>query len=105
MWTVENKQHWKDAIAFSKKLGGESLLSFRHCMRLLSNMKKGGYKGYNLYLSPDWVKHSFYFCYRKENPDGTFVKGLDGGLILHGFQETFSVSLSDATHPYWTIHT
>lgn len=50
----------------------------------------------------DFVKHSFYFVmYRK----GTNQRDFNGGVILHGFQETFSVELNSPSQPHYSIHT
>lgn len=83
----------------------ESLL----CMLLNSDIKKEnlddyGYelKDYDLELSGDFVDGSFSFCYKFDGK-----RDFNGGMILHGLQQTYSVDLcADKKHyPYWAIHT
>lgn len=102
MVNIDNKEHFKEALNFSKTLGGKSKKSFYQCLRLLNRIKKNGCKGMNLYIYPDFVKHSFNFCFMNET---TKKRGLTGGMILHGFQETFSVQLVSKNYPSWSLHT
>lgn len=54
-----------------------------------------------LIISGDFVKGSFSFWYMKNGKPAV----LNGGIILHGFQETFSVELNANNKPHWSIHT
>lgn len=85
--------------------------SYYHCWNILLNMlananlpkdEYGFEKGeYELQIGPDFVKASFGFCFLY---NGKF--DMNGGMILHGGgQETFSVELTGANHPHWSIHT
>ena len=62
---------------------------------------------HHLDLWPDRCKGSLSFLYSRKNNKGDIThRGLNGGVILHNSgEETFSVSLSDKTGPYWAIHT
>ena len=55
---------------------------------------------YNLAISGDFVTGSFGFAFSLDNQPG-----LNGGLILHGFEETFSVELGGRNIPHWSLHT
>lgn len=53
-------------------------------------------------ISPDFVKHSLYFqLYNKSTLEYDF----NGGIILHGYEETFSVEINPQNKPHWSIHT
>lgn len=98
-----------------EKAGQELEKSFYRCfnklMEILNNFKlpidEYGYeKGeYICQISPDFVEHSFSFCFFYIDEKGEKKKDFNGGIILHGFQETFSVELTSNNEPHWSIHT
>ena len=96
---ITDEDHFKDAFKFAKSLGKESFKSLIDCFRSLNNIRKN--HGYTLHLGPDFVKHSWHFVML--NKDGSV--NFNGGIILHGFQETFSVELVSKSFPHWSIHT
>ena len=99
---IYNKEHFKDALAFAKKLGGESKESFRKCLTNLNRVKRGN--NWNLCIYPDFVKHSFEFGFYRGEPKRENLV-YNGGMLLHGFQETYAVELSAEKFPHWSIHT
>ena len=96
MIIIQNKEHFREALKFAKKLGGDSKHSFLRSISTLNRLKRGA----DLHITPDFVKHSFYWWLEKNG-----VRGMGGGMILHGFQETFSVQLVSQNYPEWAIHT
>lgn len=105
MIKFDNRKHFIEANKFSRLLGNKSRESFKHCFRTLSNIHKN-YPHLDLYIYPDFVKHSFAFGLGKYDENGQLIKrGICGGMILHGFEETYQVSLTSHNHPYWSIHT
>lgn len=97
---IEDKNYFKNANAFAKNLGGSARDTFKNCMKRLRQIQKN--RDADLYLMPDWAKHSFYFSFVDPK---TRRLVLNGGVILHGFGPTCSVSLSDQSGPFWSIHT
>jgi len=57
-------------------------------------------KDYELHIASDFVVGSFSFVYMYDEK-----RDFNGGIILHGFGETFSVELTAPSHPHWSIHT
>ena len=103
---IDNKEQFREALKFAKTLPKESRKSFQHCISTLNRLKRNGYKDMDLHIYPDWVKHSFGFGFGIVDDLGRVQeRGLNGGMILHGFQETFSVSLTSNNYPYLSIHT
>jgi len=92
------KDKFKEALDFARKLGGEPKRSFLHCLWTLNRIKRNN--KWDLVIWEDWVKHSFSFVFRK---DKDFI--MNGGMILHGFENTLTVSLENHAAPYWSIHT
>ena len=92
-------QHFKETFKFARKLGGKSQKSLVNSFRMLNKIKHNC--GYQLHLKPDWVKYSFAFWFTTK--DGKFA--YNGGLILHGFQETLSIEISSDNFHHWSIHT
>lgn len=95
---IVNPEHFRESLAFAKRLGGESRNSFKHCLSVLNRIRRnnrlrGGLGSITIW--PDWVKYSFAFK----------VENLHGGFILHGFEETYSVELVGSDKPHWSIHT
>jgi hypothetical protein len=98
MVNIWNKDHFKEAIKFAKTLSKESKNSFLFCIHKLNRIKRNCNE--DLTITPDFVKHSFGFCFTKDGK-----RTLGGGMILHGFEETFSVELTSERFPHWSIHT
>ena len=96
---IVDRDHFKDAFKFAKSIGDEPFRSLIDCIRSLNRIRKNN--KYALRLIPDFVKHSWHFVML--NKDGSV--NFNGGLILHGFQETFSVELTSKSCPHWSIHT
>ncbi|NBW11069.1 MAG: DUF4120 domain-containing protein [Caulobacteraceae bacterium] len=96
---IENKEHFIEALNFARKSEPQTRKSFLHCLRILNRMKRNANEVLEIYA--DFVKHSFIFVLK--NKDGKC--SLHGGMILHGYEETLSVTLSPINHPQWRIHT
>lgn len=77
--------------------------SFQKCwaqlLRILMNYGKDE-DIHELVIFPDFVKASFEFAFTLNGSPH-----LNGGMILHGFEETFSVELVEQPYPHWSIHT
>ena len=99
-------------------LGEKAELTFNRCImqltRILMNheLKKNEYgdelETYTCEIYPDsYCKGSFYFVYKLTHQDGTVRQGMNGGIILHGYnnEETFSVEVAPEDGPHWSIHT
>lgn len=99
MTLINNKEHFKEAVALAKKLGGDSKRSFLYCINKINRIKKNCEID-ELYLFQDFVKHSFCWAMYKNRK-----LYMNGKMILHGFQETFSVELDPEKYPHWSIHT
>jgi hypothetical protein len=82
----------------AKKLGSESRLTLLDCLKRLNNIRK--INNYTLTMYPDFVKHSWGFTFFKDGK-----RNFNGGMILHGLQETFSVELDGEAYPHWSLHT
>ena len=93
---INNKEHFIDAWKKAREIGGATEKSFKRSLETIISIEKNGHHGEAL-LYPDFVKHSFAFGFT----EGKF----NGGMILHGFQETFSIELNPANYPHWSIHT
>ena len=102
----ETKTKLLEARRFAKKLGGSSRRSFLRSVHTINRFKNSGnLPGVTMYLDNDWVEHSFAWgLLRRENGYATRA-GINGGMILHGYQETLSVELNPATAPHWSVHT
>lgn len=96
MIIIHNKEHFREALKFARKIGGKTKHSFLRSVSSLNRFKKG----VDLHIVPDFVKHSFYWWREKEGK-----QGMNGGMILHGFQETFAVQFEPKNYPQWSIHT
>ena len=93
-----NLEHYKEALAFAEKLGGEALSSFKDSFTTIETIcaraKETGE------VHPDCALLSFYFrLYIGDSLD------FDGGIILHGLGQTFNVQLTPKTGIYWSVHT
>lgn len=102
MLVIQNKDHFRNAYHFAKELGKESKHTFLRSIRTLNRLKKNAPSGTVLHIFPDWVKHSFYWSIHRPE---TGERWFNGGMILHGFEETFSVELDPERYPHWSIHT
>jgi len=108
---------WK-VMQENEELGKSLELSFHRSFETLNCMLtnftlpkdkygyvKDGYE-YTLELYPDFVKGSFSFCFMYKEPEWEKPRlDFNGGMILHGFEETFSIELSNNNKPHWSIHT
>ena len=102
---IEDPGHFRESAKFAKQLPVESRKTFIRCLKTLNRLKKS-YDG-ELMLYPDFCAHSFCFSINsKDTSMSRFGKiYLNGGMILHGFGQTYSVELSAPTYPHWSIHT
>jgi len=100
---IVNVDHARKARAFAASLGGEPKSSLLHCMRTINRIKRNavryrGKKGVVVRVTPDWVAHSFaWFISSDEGPY------YHGGVILHGFEETYSEELAPKSFPHWSV--
>ena len=106
MVLIQNIEHFREALKFARTQPKEARKSLRASFRTLNRIKRNGPFHYGeqmiLCLYPDWVKHSFAFGFK--TLDNRPI-GLSGGLILHGYEETFSVEINPCSGPHWSIHT
>ena len=99
-------------------LGEKAELTFNRCImqltRILMNreLEKDKYgdeiETYTCEIYPDmYVTGSFYFVYKLNRKSGEVKQGMNGGIILHGYnnEETFSVEIAPEDGPHWSIHT
>ena len=96
---IVNEEHLQEAWKFANTLDDNSRLSFLNCLVTINRIKRN-YSADTVNIFPDFVKHSFEWSIIK---DKNCV--YHGGMILHGFEETFSVELNPASYPHWSIHT
>lgn len=99
MIEINNIEHFREALKFARASSRETRRSFLNALNTLNRIKRNSKE--KLCLSPDWVKHSFIFAFEK--PDGK--RSLWGGWILHGYEETLSVTVDAIRYPQWRIHT
>ena len=90
--------HYNKALALAEKLGGEALESLKRSFNTLERICVNS----NLVaeVHPDCVQNSFYFI--------TYYKGkadMNGGIILHGMGQSFSVELCPEPVVHWSMHT
>ena len=88
------------AHKLARELGGEAKRSFHRCLRSLNQIKRN-YDA-TLHIFKDFPTHSFGFAFTNAKGERT---GLDGAMILHGFEQTFAVELVSKAGPHWSIHT
>lgn len=98
---IKDPQHLNDALKFAAHLPEESQSSLGWSFNSLKNLIENSREGNILHVVPDFVPHSFYFYILKDEEKKVF----DGGVILHGFGETFSVELAAPKYPHWSVHT
>ena len=99
-----NQEHYDAAIEFSNaniKIDPNQRNTLPECIEYLAN---GAIDGTKLHLTPDFVGHSFSFALTRE-VDGKEKLVMHGGIILHGYEQTFSVELSPPSGPHYSIHT
>ena len=97
--TIANTNKLKEALEFEEKLDLES--QYKLSYLLLSLITRSYKEDCVLHISPDFVKHSFSFAFIDENHQIKF----NGGIILHGMEESFSIRLGDHPPISWSIHT
>jgi len=102
MVNIYDKEHFKNARSVAYAIGNETKQSFLNCIMQLNRIKRNN--NWDLYLFPDFVKHSFQFEFHKDGHSINSLK-LNGGFILHGFEPTYSVELNPVNYPHWSIHT
>ena len=95
---IHDMKHFKEALNLARKIGGDTKESFFHCLKSLNNIRRN--LNGTLFLGKDFVQNSFVFTIR----NGESLV-LSGGMILHGFEETFSVELNAPAFPHWSLHT
>jgi hypothetical protein len=91
--------HYSKALKLSEKLGGQAQTTFKETFEFLERICERDDETAEVH--PDCIPHSFYFrIYRR---DGSL--SMDGGIILHGIGNSFSVELCPKTGIYWSMHT
>ena len=95
---IKNKEQFREAARFAKTLGKNSRGTFIRCLKTINRIRRNN--AYQTFIWPDFVKHSFNFAFYS---NGQLT--MNGGMILHGFEETFSVELVGESFPHWSIHT
>jgi hypothetical protein len=104
MIDINNIEKVRETIRFARKQPLEVRKTFTRGLRTINRIKRN-YKA-DVYLGPDWVEHSLYWDLSCLCPkSGLKKRAMNGGLILHGYQETFSVEVSPQSGPHWSIHT
>lgn len=108
-YTVERKlvihcpDEFNEALQFSAKNTNNEL----QCC--IMQLMTGDYYGAKeLHLYKDFVKHSFGFALISPEDDELDIKShtfLNGGIILHGYEETFSIEINPVDDPHYSIHT
>lgn len=99
MVEIKNREHFDNAVRYARSIGGDARQSFRRCLSTINRIKRN-YRA-DVSIFPDFVKHSFTWSIVS---DGRQV--LFGGMILHGFEETYSVELTPRyAGPHWSLHT
>jgi hypothetical protein len=98
---VVNTGYLPKALMFNRKVipKNETTSRLEYSLDTLQRIAENN--NYICLVYQDFVKHSFYFCFYNQNGYRT----LNGGVILHGFQETFSVELNPKSFPHYSIHT
>jgi hypothetical protein len=92
-------EHFNKALEFATSNGDEALRSLKESLASLERICINGGKTAEVF--PDFVAHSFYFrTYRKDGSDG-----IDGGIILHGLTQSFSIELIPKPGLHWSMHT
>lgn len=111
---ITDKAQFNEAVQFAKKLGGDAKKSFIRCIETLNALKNNTYSEYTLHIYPDSVNHSLGWHFSGVDSEGhthacdkngNYKRGMNGGMILHGFQQTFAVQLETTSYPRWSIHT
>ena len=95
---ITDIKKFRSTLEKARELGDESKLTLLKCLKDLNNIRKNN--NYTLTMYPDFVKFSWGFTFFKNGK-----RNFNGGMILHGLQETFSVELNGAIYPHWSIHT
>lgn len=98
---IHDPEHLNNALKFAAQLPEESQSSLGWSFHMLKNLIENSKEGNILHVVPDFVPHSFYFYILKDEEKKVF----DGGVILHGLGETFSVELAAPKYPHWSVHT
>ena len=103
MTKIHNIEHFNKAKQFIK-LDKQLKKSFKDCIGQLNRIKRNYSEMYGptiLHLFPDFVEHSFVFGFENNEK----LRLLNGGLILHGYQQTFSIEINPNNKPHYSIHT
>ena len=96
---ISNTEHFTATLAYAKSQPKETKRTFLRSISTINRLKRN-LETDEVHIYPDWVDHSFGWSFIK---DGKCV--YNGGMILHGFQQTFSVELNPKSYPHWSIHT
>jgi hypothetical protein len=90
-------EHYQKALELANKLKGKPLDSFKQSFELLERIAKNNGTAQ---VYPDVVPNSFYFRVYKKS-----CCVLDGGIILHGRGQSFSVEFPSNQGIHWSVHT
>jgi hypothetical protein len=89
-------EHYRKALKLANELGEEALDSFKRSFETLERLAENE----TAQVHPDCTPNSFYFrIYRSTHCV------LDGGIILHGMGQSFSVEFPSKRGIHWSVHT
>jgi hypothetical protein len=100
---IGDVEHFTAALAFQQEIIQKQGLKEVDRLDTNLNYLLGGYYGRadSLTLHKDFVPHSFEFVFRL----GDRIV-MNGGIILHGAGETFTVTLDQGPpRMFWSVHT
>lgn len=117
MLVIEDKEYFKNVIAFAKKVGrydGEDNHALADRLKYLENYggkNNDGVDRMRVRLMRDGAPMSFYFVIEKRTETGDWSLLFNGGLLYHGPHDgygsgsapTFAVTLTPTIG--WSIHT
>jgi len=96
MELIDNILHENIAVAKDMELSLEQRLAELRQILFNGNPDDDN----KLIIDGDFVKGSFSFAVKSNDKFR-----INGGVILHGFGETFAVELDPCRAPHWSIHT
>lgn len=102
MVKIHDKDHFQKAFKLAKNLKGKTEKSFRESIQQLNQIRLQN--EWDMYIAPDFVAYSFMFSFYN-GKQSLQNRTLNGGMTLHGLQETYSVELNPPKYLHWRIHT
>ena len=95
---IHDLERWLEAESYAHKLNGKSLDSWLYCIGSLNY--KHNEIDRRIEIHNDRHKHCFIWHWYMGNE-----RIIVGGLILHGYEEVFSVEINSKNYPYWSLCT